>query len=351
MKRRDPTILMALLVALAVHLLLLAFGVRTARRDLGWWLQGPEAQARAVAAVPKDDPAQRLGEHNTHGESINSAPGQQPMESAIADARQEQAAMQRDPAGFGGKGSNRQLEQTLRGDNGDAQPQGTAAARKSASAVFGSQESALANSAPKMTKTPPAGMVAKNQKGTDKVFDPLSNGPLPITPPKQVSKSDTPATGSPESEESVTQQKGSPEAAANAGGGGRGGKPGAPEPGSGNPVPTSDFESFPVSHVASRFIGGKIEARTGRKMRARQLPRLGPAAIADLQGMDDPYVVLMLKIDESGNVTNVQVTHSAGSDDIDLPCQRAAYTWWFEPMKDPKTGTIHGEIIEFTIYF
>jgi hypothetical protein len=23
----------------------------------------------------------------------------------------------------------------------------------------------------------------------------------------------------------------------------------------------------------------------------------------------------------------------------------------FEPMKDPKTGTIHGEIIEFTIYF
>jgi TonB family protein len=194
-------------------------------------------------------------------------------------------------------------------------------------------------------------MVAKNPSGTDKVFDPLSSGPMPIAPPKQVSKSDTPATGSPESDEPATQQKGSPEAAANAGGGGRGGKPGAPEPGSGNPVPTSDFESFPVSHIASRFIGGKIEARTGRKMRARQLPRLGPAAIADLQGMDEPFVGLMLKIDESGNVTNVQISHSAGSDDIDLPCQRAAYTWWFEPMKDPKTGTMHGDIIEFTIYF
>lgn len=350
MKRRDPTILMALLVALAAHLALLGYGVRTARRDLGWWLQGPRAQV--VPATPHDDPTQRLGEHNTHGESINSAPGSQPMESALSDARQEQAAMQRDPEGFGGKGSNRQLEQTLRGDNGDAQPQGTkSAAKQSASAVFGSQESALANSTPKMTKTPPAGMVAKNPTGTDKVFDPLSSGPMPIAPPKQASKSDTPATGSPESEQAVTQQKGSPQAAANAGGGGNGGKPGAPEPGSGNPIPTSDFESYPVSHVASRFIGGKIEARTGRKMRTRQLPRLGPAAIADLQGMDDPYVGLMLKIDESGNVTNVQVSHSAGSDDIDLPCQRAAYTWWFEPMKDPKTGTAHGEIIEFTIYF
>ncbi|HEY1922388.1 MAG TPA: hypothetical protein VGG44_06455, partial [Tepidisphaeraceae bacterium] len=303
MKRRDPTILAALLVALAVHLTILGYGVRTARRDLGWWLQGPQAQARAVPAIPHNDPAEQLGEHDSHGESINSAPGAQPMESALSDARQEQAAMQRDPAGFGGKGSNRQLEQTLRGDNGDAQPQGSkSSAKQSAASVFGSQESALANSAPKITKTPPAGMVAKNPTGTDKVFDPLSSGSMPVQPPKQVSKSDSPATGSPESEQSVTQPKGSEQAAADAGAGGRGGKPGSPEPGSGNPIPTSDFESFPVSHVASRFIGGKIEARTGRKMRARQLPRLGPAAIADLESMESPYVVLMLKIDESGNV-------------------------------------------------
>src|SRR5450432_42115 len=105
MKRRDPTILIALLAALGAHLALIGFGVRTARRDLGWWLQGPRAQAQIVraAAPPRDDPMERLGEHNAHGESINSAPGPQPMESEIADARQEQAAMQRDPAGFGGK--------------------------------------------------------------------------------------------------------------------------------------------------------------------------------------------------------------------------------------------------------
>jgi TonB family protein len=353
MKRRDPIILFALLAALGAHLALLGFGVYTARRDLGWWLQGPQAQAEAVPVTPpRDDPTQRLGEHTNRGESINSAPGPQPMESALSDARQEQAAMQRDPAGFGGKGSNRDLEQTLRGNNGDAAPQGTKTNAKTAAAVFGSRESTLAQATPKVTKSPPTGSVAKsNSTGTDNVFDPLSSGPLPIQPPKQVSKSDAPSTGTPDSAEPTNQQKGSEQAAANSGAGGKGGKPGAPDPGSGNPVPTSDFESYPVSHIASRFIGGRIEARIGRKMRARQLPRLGPAAIADLQSMDDPYVVLLLKIDESGNVTNVQISHSAGTDDIDLPCQRAAYTWWFEPMKDPKTGTIHGEIIEFTIYF
>jgi|GEM_PF-1519601 hypothetical protein len=351
MNRRDPTILIALLIALGAHLALLGFGVRTARRDLGWWLQGPQAQAQLVpASAPREDPMQRLGEHENRGESINSAPGSQPMESALADARQEQAAMQRDPAGFGGKGSNRQLEQTLRGDNGDNAPQGTKSAAKNAAAVFGSRESALAESTPKI-KAPPAGSVAKSQNGTDNVFDPLSRGPLPIQPPKLSSKTESPSTGAPENSEPANQQKGSQQAAANAGSGGKGGKPGSPEPGSGNPIPTADFESYPVSHVASRFIGGHIEARLGRKMRARELPRLGPAAIADLEAMDDPYVVLILKIDETGNVTDVKISHSAGSDDIDLPCQRAAYTWWFEPMKDPKTGTIHGEIIEFTIYF
>jgi TonB family protein len=86
-------------------------------------------------------------------------------------------------------------------------------------------------------------------------------------------------------------------------------------------------------------------------MRTRELPRLGLAAVADLENMDRPFVVLMLKIDTTGNVTDAQIKHSSGSDNVDLPCQRAAYTWWFEPLKDPKTGQIHPEEIEFTIYF
>jgi TonB family protein len=355
MTRRDPTILIALLVALGAHLAVLGFGVRTARRELGWWLQAPQAQAQTTprpAPIAQNDPMQRLGEHDASGASINSAPGDQPMESAVADASQEQAAVQRDPAGFGGKGSNRQLEQTLRGDNGDAKPRGPNSAAQTAASVFGSHEAALADLTPKMPKAVPVGMAANSSAtGTDNGFDPLSSGPLPVKPIKQVKNGEPSTMGSPSSAQEENPRSASEQAAAHASGGGAGGKPGSPDPGSGNPVPTSDFESFPVSHIASRFVAGRIDARTGRKMRTRELPRLGLAAIADLQTMDNPYVGLVLKIDPSGNVTDVKIARSSGSDDVDLPCQRAAYTWWFEPVKDPKTGTIHGEIIEFTIFF
>ena len=62
-------------------------------------------------------------------------------------------------------------------------------------------------------------------------------------------------------------------------------------------------------------------------------------------------MVLRLKIDADGNVVEARTIHSSGSDNVDLPCERAAYTWWFEPSKDPKTGRPHGEEMEFTIFF
>src|SRR5580693_9109854 len=105
MTRRDPTVLFALLVALGAHLALIGVGVKVARRDLGWWLQSPPPAQNPPPAAAPSEPVQELGDHNTTGTSINSAPGNQPMESALADARQEQAAVQRDPAGFGGKGA------------------------------------------------------------------------------------------------------------------------------------------------------------------------------------------------------------------------------------------------------
>jgi hypothetical protein len=45
-------------------------------------------------------------------------------------------------------------------------------------------------------------------------------------------------------------------------------------------------------------------------------------------------------------------TSSSGTDNIDLPCEHAAATWWFEPLTDPATGKPRREeTIEFTIYF
>ncbi|MGD0771155.1 MAG: TonB family protein [Tepidisphaeraceae bacterium] len=359
MTRRDPTILIALLIALGAHLALLGFGVQTARRDLGWWLKAPPARASPLPVMPivepqPNDPMQRLGDHDTNGTSINTAPGEQPMESALADARQEQAALQRDPAGFGGKGSNQQLDQTLRGDNGDNAPRGTNSGAPSAASVFGSRESSLAELSPKISaplpdKTKPS--ADSNAPGN--TIDPLSRGPQTmVNPPKPIPPSEQSPTNPTANSQTSNQQTGSEQSgASSASGGGAGGKAGAPEPGAGNPIPTSDFESYPVTRIASRFIAGKIEARTGRKLRTRELPKLGLAAHADLQTMDDPYVVLVLKIDTTGNVTDVKIERSSGSDNVDLPCQRAAYTWWFEPRKDPKTGQIHPEEIEFTIYF
>jgi len=353
MTRRDPTILVALLVALGIHLALIGLGVKVARRDLGWWLQGAPAPTNSPVVTPPNQSVQQLGDHDTNGQSINTSPGDQPMESAIADARQEQAAMQRDPAGFGGKGANQQLDQTLRGDNGDNQPRGANSGAQSASSVFGSRESSTANLSPKVStpvpsKNPPPG----NTKGADNSIDPLSSGPLAVTPPKSDSSNQKSDPNSSPSNSSANQQTGSSQSGASSNsGGGAGGKAGAADPGAGNPIPTSDFESYPVTHIASRFLAGKIEARSGRKMRTRQLPKLGLAANADLQTMDRPFVVMLIKIDTTGNVTDVKIERSSGSDNIDLPCQRAAYTWWFEPLKDPRTGQIHPEDIEFTIYF
>jgi TonB family protein len=351
MSRRDPTILLALMVALAVHLALIGAGVKIARRDLGWWIPSPSGvNAPPTAPVQPD---QQLGDHNTAGTSINSAPGDRPMESAYADAKQEQAAVQRDPAGFGGKGASRQLDQTLRGDNVDNAPTGAHSGAQSAASVFGSRESSLANLSPKIstpvpTKTQGAGSSTGNQTG----IDPLSRGPLAMNTPKPDSSGQAKDSNSTAANQTSNQQTGSPESGASSStGGGSGGRAGAADPSGGNPMPTSDFESFPVTHVASRFIAGKIEARTGRKMRTRELPRLGLAAQADLEDLEKPYVVLLLRIDTTGNVTDVKIKRSSGSDNVDLPCQRAAYTWWFEPLKDPQTGEIRPEVIEFTIYF
>lgn len=351
-KRRDPTILMALLVALAAHLALLGVGVRAARRDLGWWLKAPPQAAAPVLTPAPSDPMQRLGDHNTNGGSINTSPGDRPLESTFADAQQEQAAMQQDPAGFGGKGSNQPVQQTLRGDQGDNTVRATNSGAQSSAAVFASRESSLADSSPKVTApSPNKTKTSSDKSGTGSDVDPLSTGPLSVANlPKSMSPAPQPQ---PQSDQSSNSQSGSAQNGATpTSGGGVGGQAGAPEPGAGDPIPTSDFESYPVTKIASRLVAGEIEARTGRKHKIRDLKReLGLAGFADLQTMENAYVVLLLTIDTNGNVTDVKIKHSSGSDNVDLPCQRAAYSWWFEPLKDPRTGQPRPEQMEFTIYF
>jgi TonB family protein len=328
MKRRDPTILLALCIALLAHLLLLRIGERAARRDLGWWLWGSQANAQAATPVmtPKNELVDQIGEHNQAGTSINSAPGVAAMESVFADPRQEQALMQRDPVGFKGH-AGKTLAQVLSGENGDGSPKSPSDPASDQSAqMFASAENALT--------------AAPSHKPMQ--VDPLSNGPLK---PKEDATAKEPAKQAQKNDSAQAHQ-----AKAAPPGGGKAGP--SSDAAAGSPLPSSNFESFPVTHISSRFVAGKIVAREGRKLLTREIPHLSYAAWADFDSLPDPHVVLQLRIDETGNVTDVRTIHSSGSDNIDLPCEHAAATWWFEPQIDPATGKPrHEETVEFTIYF
>jgi TonB family protein len=97
---------------------------------------------------------------------------------------------------------------------------------------------------------------------------------------------------------------------------------------------SSDTDSIPFANANSaHFHDGKMEGRKGRKVRTTRI-QFDLAAIADFPTLSDPTVVLGVTVDASGNVQDIIVLHSSGSADIDLPCQRAVYNWWFEPGKD-----------------
>jgi outer membrane biosynthesis protein TonB len=330
MRRRDPTILLALCLALLAHLLLLRAGERAARRDLGWWLWGSQAvaQAAVLPISPKHDPLEQIGDHNQSGTSINSAPGLAAMESVFTDPHQEQALMTRDPVGFKGH-SGKTLAQVLSGENGDGSPKNpTAPAADQSAEMFASAENAL-NAAPAHKSAQP---------------DPLSSGPLKPTDDKVNPTAAKQQTQKTDDSAHQRQVRSAPTG---------GGKPGpSSDAASGSPLPSSNFESFPVTHISSRFVAGKIVAREGRKLLMPEIPHLSFAAWADLASIPDPHVVLQLKIDDTGSVTDVRTIHSSGSDNIDLPCEHAAATWVFETLIDPATGKPRREeTIEFTIFF
>jgi TonB family protein len=108
----------------------------------------------------------------------------------------------------------------------------------------------------------------------------------------------------------------------------------APKQINGHTAVASDTESIPFAKANSAsFHDGKMESRDGRKVKTTRI-QLGLAGEADAASLVDPTVVLGVTVDALGNVQNVIVLHSSGSNYIDLPCQRAVYNWWFEPSKD-----------------
>ena len=363
-KRRDPTFALALLAALAVHLLVLRAGHNAVARNFGWWLTPPpvphnSTAQRAALTAPHNDMDIPIGEAGGQGRSVNSADGDQPMQSEITDLNQIQALMQRDPVGFNHRGSPQQLQQALQDQQQSAaqpspktpsqqqqqnQQQNTAA--HTDADVFAQQESQL-DTTPKPTdKTPPLpisyipktpGAGTPNDSKTIKPTAAASASP-PAPQPTANPNPNAPAAASPPSQQPPPQ----PQQTASA----------PPDPSSsGVPLPSGDYESDPVALTASSFTaGGSVEAQDGQKIITRQLPDMGMAGWSDVYALGHPSVTLRLTTGKDGNVIKVDVISSGGSVNIDLPCQRAAATWWLQP-KNPKTGQPYPSVRDIDIQF
>lgn len=112
----------------------------------------------------------------------------------------------------------------------------------------------------------------------------------------------------------------------------------------------SDSDSDPFSKIGSaEFKNGRLEVRCGRKVKTVR-PRLTLGGQWDLAAFNNASVLVGVRFNADGNVTNVDILHSSGSDSLDLPTQRSMYQWWFETFKD-KTGHPKGDVMIWKITF
>jgi TonB family protein len=96
------------------------------------------------------------------------------------------------------------------------------------------------------------------------------------------------------------------------------------------------------------FRPGRVSVRFGRKVKLVR-PHLSLAGEYDTWTSDGVIkVVVGVHIDDTGAVTQVDILHSSGSNEIDLPCLRAVQQWWIEPLKD-KSGKPRPDVIVVTL--
>ena len=115
-----------------------------------------------------------------------------------------------------------------------------------------------------------------------------------------------------------------------------------------DPAPQTDSESDPFTSVgAVKLRPGKIDAQIGRKFKPIR-PHLTLKGEMDVVSMGRAVVLLKVSIDPTGKVTDVKVSQTSGSNDIDLPVMVAVYKWWIEPPKD-KRGTARADVMLLSV--
>lgn len=302
MGRRDPSWLLALAGSLLFHGLLAAAGAYLPSPDL----RGPPRPAGAapvfIPSVP--DSQNRLGHALGHGDSASASKGARPMEAQYAP--QSQAFLSLDPVGPGRAGDP-PSESVL-----PAAPSPTA---PGALELRGEQTVPLAAA---FGLPPSLGAIGR-----------------PLLPRAAVPKPSAEARTVEAADEAANPKK-----RAEASGGATS---------AADPAPQADSESDPFSKTGSiRFRGGRAEVQLGREARLVPRPRIGLSGAVDLLTEGPVRVVLKLRIDESGNVTDVEVVRSGGTNGIDQPCVVAAYQWWFEPTRD-RDGKPVPDVLLFTL--
>lgn len=381
MVRQKHIFLVALAASLALHLASLGFFVGYAHlRGCGTRTQTAQGkpQARPTTA-PADELIvyPEMGDAQGTGIGSNSSPGER--EQMAREADEDQALLSRNPQGAGriqARPSDR------RGPEGDGRggapvmtPPAPAVARVTESAPKPqapreeaasapppvavvppapdpeAKPAAIANGAPAPVASPvplpqPAPQADAPVPAAPRV-EVASAIPVPHTSPTPSKETEPKPRPEPPQEKVAPSQNGVTSAKPQAAEPGDGRRRGVP-PAAGNPLPQSESDSDPFSRISGNIViprVGRLDVRMGRKVKTTR-PQVGVAALLDQVALNNPTVVLEVHIAPAGNVTDVRIAHSSGSNAIDEPTRVAVYDWWFEPAKDK-----HGKPVQDVIYF
>jgi TonB family protein len=340
MARRTYILPIALGCSLVIHL-----------SGMGAWYAYSSIMARRAGHAPQytelvvsledDSDRQDMGDATGKGIGSNNEPGQKPIEAPQAD--EDQALLSRDPEGMG------RLSSTPTNYTG---PQGAGAGGRPAVAaadppIAPTPPSVTPEAAPPMPPTPPAAPQVA-EASPDVQVAPPTTAPMPAISPTAVAVAPAPPRP-PDAKPTITKPSvAEPKVATPATGDGR--SPGLPQR-SADPLPQSESDSDPFSRISGSVVvrDGRLDVRLGRKVKTTR-PQLLLAGQIDLIALSNPTVVLEVHIAPTGNVTDVKIAHSSGSNQVDEPSRLCVYDWWFEPARN-KAGQPVPDVIFFTIQY
>jgi TonB family protein len=358
--RSDKTWTLALCLSLLIHggfVLLLIHGYIVDMRHalfLPALEREPADKDDSIYVESEQDRIRRqlvLGDSAGTGTAANASEGDEPMQAP--ESPEEQAWLSRDPEGFGesnGIPSESTLPQGEGGGGGIAVPVLPQVTENVS--PFGIQASADAFTPPapriKPALPPEIAIAVGTQETELPTEEPTEEEPTetPAEEPQEGKETEVPEQPRPVAEAETPPDESTPAAAAVASSVPPGTPGSAAE--SADPAPMSESDSDPFARIGSaEFRPGRVDVKLGRKHKITR-PRLLLGGRDALMALGSPSVVLKLKIDETGNVKGVEIVRGSGSNEIDQPCQLAAYNWWFEPALNA-AGQPVPDVILFTV--